>query len=148
MKCLCCIWSLVYWQLKPKEFMSSYYALTVFFHWIYSDRAAMKIRLLLLAGAFIGLLVWMSHLTRSMKALIKNKLLLILRLSRCVRGLKNLQLFWPFLMTIKHFWFPLPVRFLLLKSLKIFTVGKMLQLSADHHCLWSQALFMTSLYAH
>ena len=39
------------------EFMSSYYALTVFFHWIYSDRAAMKIRLLLLAGAFIGLLV-------------------------------------------------------------------------------------------
>ena len=40
-----------------QSFMSSYYALAVFFHWIYSNRAAMKIRLLLLAGVFFGFLV-------------------------------------------------------------------------------------------
>ena len=38
-----------------------------------------------------------------------------------------------FFQFFKHFWFPLPVCFLLLKSLKIFTVRKILQLSADHH---------------
>ena len=36
---------------------------------------------------------------------------------------KNKDAFFQF---FKHFWFPLPVRFLLLKSLKIFTVGKIL----------------------
>ena len=38
-----------------------------------------------------------------------------------------------FFSMFKHFSFPLPVRFLLLKSLKLFTVGKVLQISADHH---------------
>ena len=44
--------------------------------------------------------------------------------------------FFNFYFFNKHFWFPLPVRFLLLKSLKIFTLGKVLQFSADHHAGW------------
>ena len=49
---------------------------------------------------------------------------------------KNKDAWYYFFQFFKHFWFPLPVRFLLLKSLKIFTVGKILQLSADHHAGW------------
>ena len=41
-----------------------------------------------------------------------------------------------FFQFFKHFWFPPSVGFLLLKSLKIFTVGKILYLSADHHAGW------------
>ena len=41
-----------------------------------------------------------------------------------------------FFQFFKHFWFPQSVGFLLLKSLKIFTVGKILYLSADHHAGW------------
>ena len=37
--------------------MSSYYDLAVFFYWIYSNTAAIKIRLLLFAGVFNGFLV-------------------------------------------------------------------------------------------
>ena len=42
-----------------------------------------------------------------------------------------------FFQFFKHFWFPLPVRLLLLKSPKNFTVRKILQLSADHQAGWS-----------
>ena len=45
-------------------------------------------------------------------------------------------IFFNFNFFSKHFWFPLPVRFLLLKRLKIFTVGKVLQFSADHNLGW------------
>ena len=41
-----------------------------------------------------------------------------------------------FFQFFKHFWFPLPVHFLLVKSLKLFIVGKILQLSNDHHAGW------------
>ena len=45
---------------------------------------------------------------------------------------KNKDAWYYFFQFFNHFWFPLPVC-LLLKSLKIFTVGKILQLSADYH---------------
>ena len=46
---------------------------------------------------------------------------------------KNKDAWYYFFLFFNHFWFPLPVRFLLLE---IFTVGKILQLSADHHTGW------------
>ena len=44
-------------KTEVDSFVSSYYVVTVFLHWIYSNRAAIKIRLLFLAGVFIGFLV-------------------------------------------------------------------------------------------
>ena len=49
---------------------------------------------------------------------------------------KNKDAWYYFFQFFKHVCFPLPVRFLLLQSLKIFTVGKILQLSADHQARW------------
>ena len=69
-----------------------------------------------------------------------SRVLPVHRMRRQIRFARKTKMhdiiFFNFYLFSKQLWFPLPVRFLLLKSLKIFTVRKVLQFSADHHAGW------------
>ena len=82
-------------QHQDACFVSSYYVLTVFSHWIHKMKYSCYQRILLLfvAGLFIGL----RHLTKSNRESSFSKLSL-LHLAGCVRGLESFELSWPYLM--------------------------------------------------
>ena len=69
--------------------------LTVFFHWVWKwNSAAIKSLLSFMAGLFIRFLVF--RLSKS-EIRFRNGIVFVFHLAWCVRGLKSLKRFWPYL---------------------------------------------------
>ena len=108
MENLCSIWDLFNGSWSWQSFVSSYYVLTVFLHWIYKTTySCYQDSFVILGWIVYWVFGWeMRRLTKSKRypeiIVLRNKLLMIvLRLTGCVRGLKSLQRCWPYLMAFK-----------------------------------------------
>ena len=135
------MWDLFIDSCSWQSFVSSYYVLTLFLHWFYKMKyPAIKILLLFLAGLFIGL--WLRNSPNDKKkseiTVFKNKLLLVslLLLAGCVRRLKSLKRFWPYLMSFRAASRPVSLSNYITFDVFFFLVS------------WSRALFMPSFYTH